>query len=155
MEAKDIENASEEILIYLLYLYLSGAGTIAEFIKNQQENFLLDKNLTEEQRQLIKKELGFTKRAIRNIEEASKGYRLMCSKLEALQAELEEGYDMGTYDHRFADSNELIAHDILYIYRTHRNPKNELQIRRFMKYMEGGKPSDSITEMCKHFFKVF
>lgn len=154
MEAKEIDRSGEEIMQYLLYLYLEGAQALSEFVKKFQE-FLLDENLTMEQAEIVKKELGFSNRTLRRIKSASMYYKAMMRELEAIDEELQRGLDASAYDHRQDDYRELIAHNILYIYRTHGNDKQELEIRRFMKYMEGGKPDATVTNLIRHFQKNF
>lgn len=126
----------DKVVISLAYHEVNNAIYIMETLYKSARAYMLEDELTREQKKALKEDLGFTQTAVMALSQAKQAYQKLTKSLAVVGNELDGRLHTADYDYAQGDSRELLALDIAYINITNGKPEVEKKIQDFIRTFE-------------------
>lgn len=135
----EYQNELDAAIISLTFYDILNAQLLMQTMTRAVDSLMLDTELTREQKNVLKRDAGFTSKAIYFLSQAGDAYRRCLKALDQLGAELDTYVNPKTYDLAMASANTLTAISLLYMHKTDNDPETETKIHKFL--LDVGKPT--------------
>lgn len=131
-----MEYTIEDYLITLSYLYIENAIYAMQVLNKAADNMQLDKSLTREQKDALRKDAGWSRDAVVYLTEAKKNYQSLCKYLDKLGDALDTKCQGKLYNTGQANALDIMSVDIVYLSMKNQDESAETNMQDFLKQFE-------------------
>jgi len=139
----------DDIMINQLVYCLSGSGILLNFLDRYEKFLYFGKDLTKEQKYMLRRDYGWTNEAIKYQGEATKAYKRFSYCLDYLQNIMDARVKTADYDSMNKDTNDMIALCLIYAAQVWTHQEAREAIHKYI--LEYSELDEDIRKVYEHF----